>query len=587
MRLFGRIVILVLAAFGGAILLFGGLGLWAAFHARPASLPKQMVLALDLNEAMAEGDADGPLGKFGLHRGYALRDVIEALDRAARDPQVTAVVARLDQPHLGMAQIQELRDAILAFRKSNKRAVVYSTGLGQAGSGTGAYYLATSFGEIWLQPSGDVALTGFMAESPFLKGTLDLLDIKPEFGARYEYKSAIETFTQTKFTRESRDSLQLLIDRWSQQVIDGIAETRAVKPEQAKALIDQSPLLAAESLQAHLVDRLAYWDELEKTLNAGGAKLVDLNEYAARLVPEATAVSVALIYGVGPVQQGDGDHSPFSRNGIMSSERITKAFRDAVKDPTVKAILFRIDSPGGSYTASDSIWREVGNARAAGKPVVVSMGDVAASGGYFAAMAADRIVAEPGTITGSIGVFSGKLVLADFWKKLGVSWDEVHSGRNATMWSANSAFSPAAWERMNVMLDHIYGDFTTKAESARRIKPDDMDKLARGRIWPGSEAKRLGLIDETGGYEEAFVLLRQLTHQPTQMPVRLTEFPKRKEAFDYLMEIARSGHLPSDLGAGLAAQGKLLTLLETLTPILAWLPPMTQSELRMAPLAMP
>jgi protease-4 len=250
----------------------------------------------------------------------------------------------------------------------------------------------------------------------------------------------------------------------------------------------------------------------------------------------------------------------------MSADRIGQAFRDAVRDGGVKAIVFRIDSPGGSYPASDAIWREVGNARAAGKPVVVSMGDVAASGGYFAAMAADRIVAEPGTITGSIGVFSGKLVLTDFWKRLGVTWDEVHQGRNAGMWSANAAFTPSEWDRLNSLLDHIYADFTAKAEQNRNLKPDDMDKLARGRIWPGAEAKQVGLVDVNGGYAEALVQVRQLAKLPSQMPVRLVEFPRRKPPVEVLMDMARSGRLPGALAADLVALDRIGKLADLAAP---------------------
>jgi len=366
-------------------------------------------------------------------------------------------------------------------------------------------------------------------------------------------------------------------------VVDGIAQGRNLKPAEVKALIDRSPLMADEALQAKLVDKLAYWDELDHALTQDGAKLIDLTDYADRSPPEPNAVKVALITGTGTVQKG-GDDSPLADGASFSSVRIGKAFRDAVKDDSIKAILFRIDSPGGSYTASDAIWREVANARAAGKPVVVSMGDVAASGGYFAAMQADRIIAQPGTITGSIGVFSGKFVMAELWKKIGVNWDEVHAGRNAPMWSENQGFSPTAWERMNAMLDHIYADFTGKAEKARNISAPDMDKIARGRVWPGSEAKKIGLVDENGGYATAFVALRQLARQPSQMPIDLVPFPKPKEPFEVLMELARTGRVPSEMTASLTAQSRLARLVTTLEPLMSLLPAGQGAELKMAPI---
>jgi protease-4 len=583
MRLFGRIFLVILAVIGSLTLAIAGFGTFIALKQRPDPLPKQMVLVLDLNAGVVETAPESPFAQLEVGHAFVLKDLVETLDRAARDPKVTALVARLDSGSYGMAKAQEIRDAILAFRKSNKRTVLFSTGLGESSNGTIPYYIASAFQEIWLQPSGDIGLTGFIAESPFFKGTLDLLGVKAEFGARHEYKSAIEIFTQTKFTKESRESRQLLLDSWTRQTISGIAAGRSLSVDQVKSLIDHAPLLAEEAKKGGLIDRLAYWDEVEKAVTEGGSKLVNLHRYAARLETEPNAVKVALIYGVGAVQRGGDENGPLADGKVMSSERITKAFRDAVKDPEVKAILFRIDSPGGSYGASDSIWREVGNARAAGKPVIVSMSDVAASGGYFAAMAADRIIAEPGTITGSIGVFMGKMVLTDLWKKLGVSWDEIHTGQNANVWSSNNPFTPTEWERANAILDQIYGDFTQKAQQGRKLKAEDMDKIARGRVWPGDEAMRIGLVDQNGGFATAIVQIRELARLPSQMPVTLVQFPHVKQPLDYLLEIAQSGQIPDDMTGTFATLTQLKTLMAVLKP-LSSLMTTDQSELRMAPI---
>lgn len=566
MRGLGRIFVALLAVVGGFTLLTIGFALWVALTTRTPPLPGNMVLLLDLDAGVVETAPDTPLARLGLGKGYALADVVEALDRAARDPRVHSLVARLDSPHIGMAQAQELREAVEAFRNSGKRAALFSADLGE--SSTIPYYLASAFQELWLQPSGMVGLTGFVAQQPFIKGTLDSLDVKAQFGARYEYKTAIDLFTQSKFTKEGKESLQLLVDSWTRQAVRGIADARKLKPEQVKGLIDRAPLLADEARKAGLVDRLGYWDELEKDVTKGGGKVVNLSDYIDQLRPDPHAVKVALIYGVGPVEEGQADdEGPLADRGVMSARRITKAFHDAVKDPEVKAILFRIDSPGGSYTASDAIWRAVATAREAGKPVVVSMGNVAASGGYFSAMGADKIIAQPGTITGSIGVFSGKFVLADFWKKLGISWDEVHTGQNALMWSVNEPFTPAAWDRLNAVLDHIYGDFTGKAEKARGITAADMDKVARGRIWPGMEAKQVGLVDDMGGYATALVRLRELARQPSQMPMRLVTFPRPKQPLEYLLEATRSGRLPADFAQGLAVDGGMGRWATLLAPL--------------------
>lgn len=562
MRIIGRVFLAILAALGSLTLLVAVIGAWTALSFRPEPLPKRLVLQLDFDEGVIEVEPENPFGRFGAGGAYVMTDVVGALDRAAQDPRVTGLVARIGNPSLGMGRVQELRDAVESFKKSGKRTVVYSSSLGEFGGATLPFYLASAFKEIWLQPSGDVALTGFLAESPFLKGSMDMLGITPQFGARYEYKSAIEPLTRTGFSEESRRSLTTLLDSWTRQTVAGIATARNLQPEAVKALIDRAPLLAAEAKAAGLVDRLAYWDELESELTADDTKLIDLTDYAAHRKDDANAVKVALIFGVGAVQQGDGG----AGGEVMASERVTKALRDAVKDPEIKAILFRINSPGGSYTASDAIWREVGKARAAGKPVIVSMSDVAASGGYFAAMAADRIVAQPGTITGSIGVFAGKFVLADLWKKLGITWDSVQQGENAAMWSANKDFSPAAWARINAILDHIYGDFTDKAEKNRNITPEDMDHVARGRIWPGEEALRVGLVDKLGGYPQAFALIRELARLPSQMPLALVEFPRQKAPVEYLSTMLRKGRLPAEMGSALAIGGRLDRFLAASAP---------------------
>ena len=534
MQWIGRIMLALLAIIGGVTVLAILTVAWTVAHHRPQPLRGQLVLTVNLDDGVVETSGGGPLARLTEGQAVSLPDLVTALERAAVDPNVKALVVRLGGGRIGMAQAQDIREAVLAFRKSGKRTVAYSAGLGDGSSGGSiATYLASAFQEVWLQPSADVGLAGFMAQSPFVKGTLDLLGVKPEFAARWEYKSAIDTFTQTRFTKENRASLDMLLASWTDQAVDGIAQGRKLTPQAVRALLDRGPLMADEALKAGLVDRLAYWDELEKSLTEHGARFVGLDDYAARLPAVGNAVRVALITGVGAVRMG-GDDSPFAEDETMSVQRLTRAFRAAIKDPSIKAILFRIDSPGGSYTAADAIWRVVSLARAAGKPVVVSMGDVAASGGYFVGMAADRVVAEPGTITGSIGVFAGKIVLADLWGKLGVNWGEMNRGDDAGMWSMNQPFTPQAWERVNAMLDHIYADFTTKAEQGRHIPADRMDALARGRVWSGADAKAVGLVDELGGFDVALGEVRKLVKLAPDAPLRLKTFPRPKGPLEML-----------------------------------------------------
>ena len=568
MRLVGKILVIVLAVIGGFVVLGFAMTIVGALSQRPEPLPDRMVLSVNLTGGVTEIAPSDPFARLAGHHLPVLSQLVQALDRASRDSRVAALVVRLDAAPFGMATAQELREAVANFRQSGKRAVVFSEDMGGFGGSSVAVYLASAFQEVWLQPSGEVGLVGFIAQSPFLKGTFDMLGIEPQFGARYEYKSAIETFTHDRFSKEARESLDALVGAWTNQAAEGIAKSRNIPVETVRALIDKGPLLAEDAKAARLVDKLGYWDELQSTLLVGGARMVGLDEYAQHLAAQPEAVNVALIVGAGEVHSGGNDDSARDETDFAAG-RVTQAFRDAVKDPSVKAILFRIDSPGGSYTASDAVWREVSNARAAGKPVIVSMGDLAASGGYCAAMAADWIVADPGTITGSIGVFGGKFVIADLWKKLGVSWDEVHRGDNAGMWSANAEFTKSGWDKLNAMLDHVYDDFTTKAEKARKLDAKAMDAVARGRVWAGDRAKEVGLIDETGGYPEAFAAVRRLARLPSQMPLRLVAFPRQLSTLEQVRAIIRRGDLTAEAEAALTMEARMAAMLRPFAALMS------------------
>jgi protease-4 len=244
---------------------------------------------------------------------------------------------------------------------------------------------------------------------------------------------------------------------------------------------------------------------------------------------------VALVYGVGSVVRGESSVDPLTGGVSMGSETVAGALRDAIEDDSVQGILFRVNSPGGSYVASDTIRREVARAREAGKPVVVSMGDLAASGGYFVAMDADRIIAQPGTITGSIGVFGGKMVTRDMWAKIGVTFDEIHTSDNANIWSTAYRYTDEQWARVQAALDRIYQDFTSKAAEGRGMSLAELQRIARGRIWSGADALELELVDELGGYEEAFGVIRELLELEEDAPLELKPFPRPKTPFQALL----------------------------------------------------
>jgi protease-4 len=522
-----RLLFRILATIGGAVVVAVLLGVAARYLWR-GHVPARTVVELDLERPLVEFVPDEPLANLLQSRRTPLREVLDGLARAKADDHVVALLAHVGQGTRGLAQIQELRDAVTDFRGSGKRAIAFTEAFGEAGPGNGAYYLASAFGEIYVQPSGEVGLTGLLAEAPFVRGTLDKLGIVARFAARGEYKNAINMFTERRFTEPHREATTRLITSQFDQIVRGIASARGLSEKGVRAIVDRAPLSAQEALDAKLVDGLAYRDEVLAKLEADGAKpeRLSLARYLALAGPPAVSGdTVALIHGVGVVTSGKSGVDPMSGDVGMGSETLGEAFRSAVEADHVRAILFRIDSPGGSYVASDSIWREVTRARESGKPVIVSMSDVAASGGYFVAMPADRIVAQPGTITGSIGVFSGKMLTGGLWDKLGVTWDEVHIGTNATMWTGLSDYTPSQRASLDGTLDRIYQDFTGKVAAARKLPKERVEEIARGRIWTGEDALARGLVDALGGYPEALRQVRATLGLPADAPLRLEQFP--------------------------------------------------------------
>jgi protease-4 len=545
-------------------------------------VPDSAVLTLNLADGVTERGPIGPLAWASFGHQIALRDLVQGLDAAGRDPRIKGLVARLGAGELQMARAQEIRDAVLAFREQGKFAIAFAESFGEIGNGNINYYLATAFDEIWLQPSGDVGLTGVRLESPYLKTALDSIGVVPRISQREEYKGAMDPLTSASMPQPVRENYQRLVDGWVRQIAEGIAQGRKIDATAARGLIDRGPFLAEEALKEKLVDRLGYFDEVEERINertesaggvekdesaTGGSKTerMALADYAATLTPPADAPRVALVYGLGPVQLTASTEEPLFEEVVMDSDTVSRAIKDAIDDPAVRAIIFRVDSPGGSYVASDTIWREVDRAREKGKPVIVTMGDVAASGGYFVAAPATQIVAHPGTITGSIGVISGKVVLSDMWAKLDVAWDGVQAGANADMDSANRDYSSYGWTRLQTALDRIYDDFLKKVAAGRKMTPEQVRVIAKGQVWTGADAKANGLVNELGGYATALRLARAAAKLPEDAPIDLVEYPPRERGLAGLLRLM-SGADTSQEAVRLA---RLVELLEPLAPVLA------------------
>jgi len=500
-----------------------------------------LILELDLTDGIVEGPPQDPVAALLTIRRTRLPDLLEGLRRAADDDRVRALVVRVGGSRIGLAQIQELRGAVSDFRRSGKLAVAWAESFGDFVRGTVPYYLASGFDRIYLQPSGTLGLTGVAVEQVFLHDALERLGVDFQSAKRHEYKSAADQFTETGFTGPAREAATRLTESVTEQIAAAIASGRGLTVDQARDLLARGPFLAPQALAEGLVDGLSYrdevYDQVRKEVGAD-ATLLYLQRYQRTnslsdlpkrlgtgmqgLRPGQHERFVALIYAHGAIRHGRSGRGP--GGGGMGSDTVTAALRAAAADEGARAVVLRVNSPGGSATASDSIWREVVRVRAAGKPVVVSMGDVAASGGYFIAAPADVIVAQPGTITGSIGVILGKPVLRDLFARAGVATDTVAEQENATMFSSSRPFSAAEWSRIDEWLDAIYADFTGKVATGRRMAPDRVHELARGRVWTGADAVANGLADETGGMSEAIAIARRRAGLPSDAPVRV--FPR-------------------------------------------------------------
>lgn len=530
-------------------------------------VPETTFLEIDFEKGVAEYVSSDPAARMLADASLTVLDVVEALALAETDDRVVGLIARIGAAGMGFARLQEVRDAVNRFRAAGKPAIAYTDTFGAMSGGNIPYYLASFFDQIYMQPSGEVAITGFQFKGRFFKGSLEKLGIEPRMDHRKAFKTAMNRFTEKEFTDAHETSMRSLMTGLFDQMVGHIATSRELSEESVRRLFDKGVFSAQEALDAGLVDALAYRDEVyTRAENRFGeaAEPLGLSAYLARsdrLFREGEAI--ALIHGVGTIHRGEAEYDPLLSGPLFSAKKIASAFRSAIEDEEVKAILFRVDSPGGSYVASDTVWRETRHAKAAGKPVIVSMGDVAGSGGYFVAMAADKIVAQPGTLTGSIGVFAGKMVTTGLWNKLGVTWDAVQTSKNADFWSFTDDYTPEQWRLLQEILDRIYDDFTDKVASGRGLPLHQVQAVAKGRVWTGAAAREKGLVDELGGYRKAIELARAAADIPADQGVKLKRFPARKPLLDVLLE-----NLPVTAGAPAAETRMLARALEAIRPAL-------------------
>lgn len=551
----------VLGAVVLALSVLGAFSTIGMLRAKAPALPGSFILSFALDGGLPERPHEASLANPFGEKTPSLFEVVEALARAEKDERVAGFVLRLDRAGLGIAQIQELRGAVRRFRDSGKPAWIYAPSYGGMGEGTGlgAYYLAAAFDSIWMQPLGTLSIAGIGLEVPYVRGLLDKIGVEPQFFQRKEYKTAFESFTRSAMSPQNREMATSMIENVGGQILAETAADRGIDPGRLRALIDRGLLLGKEARAAGLLDRVDYedamLDELRKNLAGGEAvdsdaedlPLVELAHYfhaggkgkkGRELALEP--VAVALVYVTGAIVEGSGDSaaSPLMlEDETAEATEISDAIGEAAEDEAVSAIVMRIDSPGGSPGASETIRRALVRAREKGKKIVVSMGDAAASGGYWIATPADAIFASPATITGSIGVVGGKISAAGLSGKIGVTWESVRWGRNSDLWSLSAPFSEDGAARINAMLDEVYDAFVARVAEGRKMTPQQVEKIAGGRVWTGEQGKAVGLVDTLGGLDAALDYTARQLGQPDRSGLDIRILPRPRTPIEELVEV--------------------------------------------------
>jgi protease-4 len=506
-----------------------------------------------------------------------MRRLREALVRAAADPRVRGLRLEVDSVETGFATAQELRTLIARVGAAGKWTAAYLDTAGEFAPGNLVYFVASACDEVSMHPQGDLNLVGLSSRTPFIRGTFDKLAIRAEFPGRGDYKTARFMYTEKDFTDAHREMTGWLLDSIMAQMVDGIAGSRELGAEEVRSLIDRAPFLGADAVAVGLVDRMEDRASFEERLEERepGARTVSARTYLRRGGAPSSGPRIAVVTATGAIMRGESGQSfnPLFGGEIMGSETIARAFRDAREVKGLEAVVFRIDSPGGSAMASEIIREEM--LRTAEKvPVVVSMANVAASGGYWITCGAQKIVAEPGTITSSIGVFAGHVNTSDFWsEKLGVTYGRLDRGANANIYGDLEDWTDAQRAVVDRVLDRIYDDFLARVAESRGMSRDEVDAIGRGRVFTGAQAMEKGLVDVLGGLDEALAEAKKLADISPEAPVQLVELPRMLPWWQQLAHRRNADRV--------ALEGRIEEIERWLatgtieTPGAVWMPPIT------------
>jgi protease-4 len=496
----------------------------------------------------------------------SIAELYPALRAARQDPGVRGLAVYIQEADLGLAKAQELRRQMMALRRAGKFVECYLETAGEGSNGTLAYYLATACEKIHLAPAGDLNLLGLYSESRFLRGALDKLKIEPVFNRVGRYKSAVESYTQNQYSPEAQEAIAAVLDGYFAQIVSAVAEARHKSEAEVRALIDGAPYSAEEALARGLVDRLSYPDEFKDHLEKRAGRkpaYVPIEDY--RPGPVLAGRRVAVVFALGTLVRGNGGSAPWTQESYLGSDDFANVLHDVGDDGSIAAVVLRIDSPGGSALASDFILRQIEKLKER-KPVVVSMSDEAASGGYYIAAKADKIVAEPATLTGSIGIFGGKFVTRRFEEEiLGLGHDTQKRGANADIYSTLQPYTPQQEVRIQQLMERTYQTFVGHVATGRRMSRSAVLGVAGGRVWTGAAAQKIGLVDELGGLDRAVEIARQQARIGAGETVGLDFYPAPPSWLDLFLE-KRQPRLP-------AALADVVKTLESSSPRLLELPP--------------
>ncbi len=506
-----------------------GLVVTAVLMGRQPRVEGNSVLMLRLGGDLQEVEPGG-LGSF-FEPPPTVRAVVESLRKAKVDRRITSVVIRPTGTASLWGKVQEIRDAIVDFKSSKKPIIAYLEYGGEQ-----EFYLASACDKVFLMPTASLDLTGIASYELFLRGTLDKIGAVPDALHIGEYKTASNQLTERTFTPAHREMAESLNRDLYEQLVKGIATGRQKTEAEVRQLIDHGPFLPEDAVRAGMVDDVAYEDELDDKVSLGRGEVRFLEQHEYRSVPAGSlglnrGPRIAVLYAVGIINSGESSNSP--QGEVLGSDTMVRYLRKARADESIRAIVLRVDSPGGSAIASDVIWREVELTRQV-KPVIASMSDVAASGGYYIAMPAHKIVAEPATLTGSIGVVMVKFVIDGTLKKLGMNMEGVSNGRYATLYSPIRPFSPEERAKVQEQMQATYDAFVEKAAAGRHTTPEKIDAVAQGRVWTGQQARQIGLVDELGGLDRALALAKEQARIGRDAEVELVVYPPKRSIYESL-----------------------------------------------------